>query len=182
MKKNITISKHHIYLLLVLIGGIVLILGLSGCSSSSEEKNDKASPFGVSEKTDEEKYEYLDTMTSEEIDIIVKSDTVEAYYNKELFSYQIDRYYVALHELRFAYDYMEKNNLPDMVVFESAEVHYFDRSLLNETGPDSVIFHLADDEKKAKTQIHMYLEVIGDEVKVINEDRLKEYINGETTN
>lgn len=137
------------------------------------------SPFGVYEKANEEKYEYLDTMTSEEVDTIVRSDDVEAYFNKKLYSYQIDQYYVALHELRFAHDYMEKNNAHDLVVFEGVQVRYFDQSLLSDKGPDFVTFHLADDERK--TQIFLYLEVNGDEVTVINEDQIQGYIHGETT-
>lgn len=36
------------------------------------------SPFGVYEKTDEEKYAYLDSMTSEELAMIIQSDDVDA--------------------------------------------------------------------------------------------------------
>lgn len=135
----------------------------------------QTTPFGVCEKTDEEKYAYLDTMTSEEVSLIVKSDDVEAYYNKELYLHQINRYYVALKELRFAYDYMEKNDAEDLVVFEGVLVHYFDNSLLNDNEPDCVIFHFADD--KAKKQMGIDLEVNEDEVTVLNEDWILEYIH-----
>lgn len=135
-----------------------------------------ASPFGVYEKTKDEKYEYLDSMTSDEVDMIIRSDNVEAYLNKKLYSYQINQYYVALHELRFAYDYMEKNNAQNLVVIEGVQVRYFDQSLLSDKGPDFVIFHLADDEKK--TQIYIYLEVDGDEVTVINEEEIQGWIYG----
>lgn len=135
----------------------------------------KSSPFGVYEKTDEEKYKYLDTMTNEEIGMIIESDDADAYFGKKLYSHQIDHYYVALHELRFAYDYMEKNNAQDLVVIEGVQVRYFDQSLLSEKGPDFVIIHLADDERK--TQISIYLEVNGDEVTVVNEDQVQSYIH-----
>ncbi|MBD5537454.1 MAG: DUF5104 domain-containing protein [Lachnospiraceae bacterium] len=135
----------------------------------------QTTPFGVHEKTDEEKYAYLDTMTSEEVSMIVPSDNVEMYYNKKLYSHQINHYYVALKELRFAYDYIEKNNAKDLVVFEGVQVNYFDQSLLSEKGPDCVIFHLADDERK--TQIYINLEVNGDEVTVLNEDMVLKYIH-----
>lgn len=137
-------------------------------------------PFGVYEKTDEEKYEYLDTMTSEEVSIIVRSDDVEAYYDKSLYSYQINYYYVALHELRFVYDYIEKNNAQDLLVLEGVQVNYFDQSLLSNKGPDVAIFHLANEEKKK--QIFLNLAVDGEEVTIINEERIQEYIHGEETN
>ncbi len=70
----------------------------------------QATPFGVHEKTEEEKYAYLDTMTSEEVSMIVSSYHVEAHYNKNLYSHQVNHYYVALQEFRFACDYMNKNN------------------------------------------------------------------------
>lgn len=136
----------------------------------------KASPFGVYEKTAEEKYEYLDTMTSEEISMIIGSHDADAYNNKKLYSHQIDQYYVALHELRFAYDYMEKNDAQDLVVFEGVRVTYFDPSFSSDKVPGSVIFHLANDERK--TQMSLYLEINGDEVTVIDEDRIQEYIHG----
>ncbi|MDE5802275.1 MAG: hypothetical protein K2I22_05075, partial [Lachnospiraceae bacterium] len=135
----------------------------------------QTTPFGVYEKTGEEKYAYLDTMTSEEVSMIVPSDNVEMYYNKKLYSHQINNYYVALKELRFAYDYIEKNNAKDLVVFEGVQVNYFDQSLLSDKGPDFVIFHLADDERK--TQIYIKLEVNGDEVTVLNEDVVLKYIH-----
>ncbi len=128
----------------------------------------QATPFGVHEKTEEEKYAYLDTMTSEEVSMIVPSDHVEAYYNKKLYSHQVNHYYVALEELRFACDYMEKNNAKDLVVFEGVQVNYFDQSSLSDKEPDSVMFHLADDE--SKTPICINLQVNGDEVTVLNED------------
>lgn len=134
----------------------------------------KTSPFSVYEKNKEEKNEYLYTMTPEEINIIIRKDNAEAYYNKTLYSYQIDHYYVALHELRYTYDYMEKNKLQDLVILEGVIVKYFDRSLLNSPGPDFVIFHLADDEKE--TQIFLYLEANGDDVTVVNEDQMQEFI------
>lgn len=40
MKKNLTISKHHICLLLVLITELVFISGLTGCSFALEKKQD----------------------------------------------------------------------------------------------------------------------------------------------
>ena len=135
----------------------------------------QTTPFGVYEKTDEEKYAYLDTMTSEEVSMIVPNDNVERYYNKKLYSHQINYYYVALKELRFAYDYIEKNNEKDLVVFEGVQVNYFDQSSLSDKGPDFVIFHLADDERK--TQIYINLEVNGDEVTVLNEDMVLKYIH-----
>lgn len=137
----------------------------------------KASPFGVYEKTDEEKYEYLDTMTSEEIGMIIKSGDVKAYTDKKLYSHQINQYYVALHELRFAYNYLEKNDAQDSAVLEGVQVKYFDQSLLSNKEPDFAIFHLADDENK--TPIDMYLEVNGDEVTVINEALVQSAIHGE---
>lgn len=135
----------------------------------------QTTPFGVYEKTDEEKYEYLDTMTPEEVNLIVQSDDEEAYYNKKLYSYQINYYYVALKELRFAYDYMEKNDARDLVVFESVQVNYSDQSLLSNKGADSVIFHIADDERKK--QISINLKVNGDQVTVLNEDVVLKYIS-----
>lgn len=135
------------------------------------------SPFGVYEKTDNEKYEYLNTMTSDEAAMIVRSDNMQAYLDKKLYSHQINQYYVALHELRFAYDYMEKNHAQDSVIFEGVQVIYFDQPLLNDKDPDFVTFYLADDAEK--TQISLYLEVSGDEVTVINEERVLEWIGGE---
>lgn len=55
-------------------------------------------------------------------------------------------------------------------------VHYFDRSLLSDKGPDCVIFHLADDE--GEKQMGMDLEVNEDEVTVLDEGRVPEYIHG----
>ena len=126
--------------------------------------------------TNEEKYAYLDTMTSEEVRMIVRSDNVEAFYNKKLYSYQINDYYVALKELRFAYDFFEKNNAENLVVYEGVQVNYFDHSLLSDKGPDFVIFHLADDERK--NQIYLYLRANGDEVTVLNEDIVLKDIHG----
>ena len=135
----------------------------------------QATPFGVYEKTDEEKYAYLDTMTSEEVSMIVQSDNVDAYYDKKLYSHQINNYYVALRELRFAYDYIEKNAAKDLVVFEGVQVNYFEQSSLGDKGPDFVVFHLADDE--GQEQICINLKVTGDEVTVLNEDMVLKYIH-----
>ena len=135
----------------------------------------QATPFGVHEKTDEEKCAYLDTMTSEEVSIIVPSDKLKAYYNRNLYSNQINKYYVALHELRFVSDYFEKINAQDLVVLEGVQVNYFDR-LSGDKGPDFVVFHLADD--KRKEQISIYLEANGDEVTILNEDIVLKYIHG----
>lgn len=132
-------------------------------------------PFGVYEKTDEEKYEYIDTMTPEEVSIIVRSDNVDAYYSKKLYSYQINDCYVSLKELRYVRDYFEKNNVLDLVVFEGVQVNYLDNSLLNNTGPDLVYFHLEND--KWKNQLSVSLVVNGDEVTIVNEDKLLEQLN-----
>ena len=46
---------------------------------------------------------------------------------------------------------------------------------MSDKEPDFVIFHLADDE--TKQQICIDLEVNGDEVTVLNEDMILEYIH-----
>lgn len=71
---------------------------------------------------------------------------------------------------------MEKNDAQDLVVFEGVQVTYFDPSFSSDKAPGSVIFHLANDERK--TQMSLYLKINGDEVTVIDEDRIQEYIHG----
>lgn len=130
----------------------------------------KNTPFFVYEKSEEEKWEYLKTMDTEEVNIIIRSDDRQKYYDGKLYSYQINQYFVALHELRFAKEYIKKHNLENKIVLEGPYVRYFDNSLLNDTGNDVVIYHLADDERKK--QYHMILEIDGDNVVVVNEEKL----------
>ena len=52
--------------------------------------------------------------------IIGMRDDAEAFYNRELYSYKLNYYYVVLNELRCTYDFMEEHNALDMVVFEDA--------------------------------------------------------------
>ena len=63
-------------------------------------------------------------MANTEMKIIGIRDDAEAFYNKELYSYKFNYYYVALNELRCAYDFMEEYNALDMVVFEDAILKY----------------------------------------------------------
>ena len=130
----------------------------------------KNTPFFVYEKSEEEKQEYLYTMDSQEVRTVIRSDDRQRYYLKELYSYQVNEYFVALHELRFAKEYMKEHGMEDKIVLEGSDVHYFDHSLLSDFGKDSVIYHLSDD--KWKHQYHMILEIDGDDVVVVNEDEM----------
>ena len=130
----------------------------------------KDTPFFVYEKSEEEKWEYLKTMDTEEVNVIIRSDDRQQYYDGELYSYQINLYFVALHELRFAKEYLKEHNLEDKVVLEGPYVRYFDNSLLSDIGNDVVIYHLVDDEREK--QYHMILEIDGDDVVVVNEEEV----------
>lgn len=128
-------------------------------------------PFFVYEKSEEEKWQYINTMDEEEVSkVILDKEDRNRYYDKDLFFYEVDYYYVALHELRFAKDYMKKQGMEDKVIIESSDVHYFDDSLLSDYGKDSVIFYFVEDE--SKNQYHMMLDIDGDDVVVVDEDKL----------
>lgn len=131
----------------------------------------KNTPFFVYEKSEEEKWQYLNTMDEEEVSqVILDKEDRERYYEEDLFSYEVNYFYVALHELRFAKEYMMEQGLEDKVVLEGPNVHYFDNSLLSDYGKDTVIFHFAEEE--SKKQYHMLLDIDGDDVMVVNEKEL----------
>ena len=126
-----------------------------------------SSPFRVYEMYDEEKMEYLNTMTEEEVRLIIRDDgDKERFRQKKMYTHKINLYYVALKELRFAYDYFAEK-YPDVeVVYESVEVNRFDTSLLNVKGPDMVVVHTVDEPKK---QHFLNLDVDNDEVTVVGD-------------
>lgn len=58
-------------------------------------------------------------MDTDEVNIIVRSDDRQKYFDGKLYSYQINQYFVALHELRFAKEYLKDHGLEDKVVIET---------------------------------------------------------------